>query len=123
VAYASAETGQIEVFVRSFPDGGGARQVSTGGGGEPVWCPCGELFYRNGNRWISVRVRTRPGLEWDAPRLRFETDFVDTPGRSYDVSPDGTRLFVVKRAAADVRNRIELVVNWRQRPLPDAPSR
>jgi serine/threonine-protein kinase len=123
VAYTSVETGQVEIFVRSFPDGGAARQISTGGAGEPVWCPCGDLFYRNGNRWMSVRVRTQPDLEWDAPRLRFETDFVDTPGRSYDVTPDGTRLLAVKRASADVRDRIELVVNWRQGPRPDPTSR
>jgi serine/threonine-protein kinase len=123
VAYTSVETGQVEIFVRSFPDGATGRQISTGGGGEAVWCPCGELFYRNGNRWLSVRIRTQPDLQWDAPRLRFETDFVDTPGRSYDVSPDGTRLLVVKRATADVRNRIDLVVNWRQLPRTDAASR
>jgi hypothetical protein len=120
VAYTSAESGQVEIFVRSFPDGASVRQISTAGGLEPVWCRNGDLFYRNGSRWMSVRVRTQPDLQWDTPRLRFETDFVDTPGRSYDVSPDGTRLLVVKRATADVRNRIELVMNW-QRPLrPDA---
>ena len=88
-----------------------------------MWCPCGGLFYRNGNRWMSVGVRTQPDLQWDTPRLRFETDFVDTPGRPYDVSPDGTRLLVVKRATADVRNRIDLVVNWRQPPRADSAPR
>lgn len=123
VAYTSVETGQVEVFVRSFPDGGIARQISTDGGGEPVWCPCGDLFYRNGNRWMSVRVRTQPDLQWDTPRLRFETDFVDTPGRSYDVSPDGRRLLVVKSATEVARHRIELVVNWRPPPRADSASR
>ena len=42
----------------------------------------------------------------------FETDFIDTPGRSYDISPDGKRLLVVKRAEEAARNRINLVVNW-----------
>jgi len=123
VAYTSVETGQTEIFVRSFPDGASGRQISTGGGGEPVWCPCGDLFYRNGNRWMSVTVRTQPDLQWDTPRLRFETDFVDTPGRSYDVSPDGRRLFVVKRATADARTRIGLVVNWRQPSRGEEASR
>ena len=122
VAYTSSETGQLEIYARSFPDGGNARQISTGGGGEPIWCPCGEVFYRNANRWMSVKVRTQPDLQWDAPRLRFETDFVDTPGRSYDVSADGTRLLVVKRATSDSRNRIDVVVNWRQ-PRPDVAAR
>jgi hypothetical protein len=112
VAYASVETGRTEIFIRSYPDGQTARQVSADGGLEPVWCPSGELFFRNGSRWFSVRIRTAPELQWEAPRLRFQTDFIDTPGRSYDVSSDGRRLLVVKRAEPDVRNRIELVLDW-----------
>ena len=112
VAYNSIETGQNEIFVRSYPDSRVVGQISVGGGIEPLWCPCGELFYRNGNRWLSVRTRTGKDLQWDAPQPRFETDFIDTLGRSYDISPDGKRLLVVKRAEPDIRNRIELVLNW-----------
>jgi hypothetical protein len=113
VAYSSNEVGQSEIFVRSYPDGHTIRQISADGGLEPVWCPCGELFYRNGNRWMSVKIRTQPDLQWDPPQLAFQTDdFIDTMGRSYDVSPDGKRLLVVKRAEEDVRNRIALVSNW-----------
>ncbi len=36
--------------------------------------------------------------KWDPPRLVFGTEFIDTPGISYDVSRDGQRLLVVKRA-------------------------
>ena len=112
VAYVSNETGRNEILVRSFPDGKNIRQISVDGGIETVWCPCGELFYRNGNRWMSVKIRTQPDLQWDPPQLAFQTDFIDTPGRSFDVSPDGKRLLVVKRVEPDVRNRINLVVNW-----------
>jgi hypothetical protein len=82
------------------------------GGLEPVWCTCGELFFRKGNQWLSSTVRTEPTLTWDPPRPVFLTDFVDTPGRSYDVSPDGKRLLVVKRAEPDIRSRVHLLVNW-----------
>jgi Tol biopolymer transport system component len=113
VAYASSETGRPEIWVRSYPDGKIAHQISVDGGMEPLWCPCGELFFRNGNRWYSARIRsTQPELRWDTPRLVFETDFIDTPGRSYDVSPDGQRLFVVKRAAADIQTKLHLITNW-----------
>lgn len=112
VAYGSVETGRTEIFIRSYPDGQTLRQISADGGLEPVWCPSGELFYRSGNRWFSVSIRTAPELQWGAPRLRFETDFIDTPGRSYDVSSDGKRLLVVKRAEPDISNRVELVLNW-----------
>ena len=72
---------------------------------------------------MSVKVRTQPDLQWDPPRLRFETDVVDTPGRSYAVSPDGTRLLVVKRASIDVRNHLALVVNWQQVARLDSAAR
>jgi WD40 repeat protein len=112
LAFGSTDTGQFEIYVESFPDRKAVRQISTDGGLEPRWCPCGELFYRNGNRWMSVKIRTEPELQWDPPQLAFQTDFIDTPGRSYDVSPDGKRLLVVKRAEPDERRRIHLVTNW-----------
>jgi serine/threonine-protein kinase len=112
IAQSSSETGRYEVFVRSYPDGKITRQISVDGGIEPVWCTCGELFYRNATRWMSSKIRTQPDLQWDPPQLAFETDFIDTPGRSYDISPDGKRLLVVKRAGEAARNRINLVANW-----------
>lgn len=59
-----------------------------------------------------MKIRSQPELQWDPPQLAFQTDFIDTPGRSYAVSPDGKRLLAVKRAEPDVRNRINLVTNW-----------
>jgi eukaryotic-like serine/threonine-protein kinase len=111
-AHTSSETGRYEVFVRSYPEGKTTRQISVDGGVEPVWCTCGELFYRNANRWMSAKIRTQPDLQWDLPQVAFETDFIDTPGRSYDVSPDGRRLLVVKRVEGATLNRINLVTNW-----------
>jgi eukaryotic-like serine/threonine-protein kinase len=114
VAYRSNETGRGEIFVRPTVNviSSGGRQISNEGGAEPVWCPCGELFYRYGNRWMSVRIRTNPELKWDTPSLAFETDFIDTPGRSYDVSANGNRLLIVKHDTRDIVNRVNLVANW-----------
>lgn len=40
IAYGSDETGEMEVYVESFPNLGEARlQVSRGGGRWPVWAP------------------------------------------------------------------------------------
>jgi WD40 repeat protein len=99
------------VWVASYPDGATRRLISDSGI-ETVWCPCGELFYRNGNRWFSTRIATEPDLDFDPPRLVFETDFIDTPGISYDVSPDGQRLLVVKRAEPDVQTKLHVITNW-----------
>jgi len=113
LAYASSQkTGTYEIFIRSYPDGKVDRQISVDGGIEPLWKPSGELFYRNGNRWFSTRVPTEPDLHWDPPRLVFQTEIIDTPGMSYDVSPDGQRLLVVKRAEPTIQSKINIVVNW-----------
>jgi hypothetical protein len=112
VAYSSNETGAFEVWVRSYPDGSVARQISDGGGMETVWTPSGELFYRRGDRWLSVEITTEPTLSWSVPRQVFETDFVDTLGRSYDVSSDGQSLYVVKQPVPPDGTRVHVVTGW-----------
>ncbi|HVT37444.1 MAG TPA: protein kinase, partial [Gemmatimonadaceae bacterium] len=109
---ASARTGASEVFIASFPDGKIVGQVSPAGGIEPRWKPSGELYYRNGHRWYATHVATAPEPRWNPPHLVFDVEFIDTPGMSYDVSPDGQRLLVVKLARAVTTSRIELVTNW-----------
>ena len=113
VAYTSDQTGYFEIWLRSFPDGDVVRQVSTDGGVEPIWKErTGELFYRIANRWMVTRVTTSPELTWEPPRLAFETeDFIDTKGRSYDVTPDGQRLLVVKRTRPPGRDAIRVVTH------------
>jgi hypothetical protein len=111
VAYQSATTGRYEIWLRSA-DGRTKWQISTGEGLEPVWCKNGELFWRNGNRFLASTVTTQPELAWDTPRVVFETDFVDSQGKSYDVSPDGQRLLVVKERAERSVTKILLVENW-----------
>jgi serine/threonine-protein kinase len=116
VAYSSNETGAFEVWIRSYPDGSVVRQISDGGGLETVWSPSGEIFYRRGDRWMSVAITTEPTLSWSAPRQVFETDFVDTLGRSFDVSSDGRSLYVVKQPDPPDGTRVHLVTGWAPGP-------
>lgn len=112
IAATSTQTGQFEIWVRSHPDGKIVRQISVDGGVEPVWCRCGEIFYRKGNRWSSTRISTTPELRWDSPRPAFATDFVDSLGTSYDVSPDGQRLLISKHIDLPSGTRLQIVTNW-----------
>ena len=116
VAYSSNGTGSFEVWVRSYPDGSVVRQISDGRGIETVWSPSGELFYRRGDRWMSVAITTEPTLSWSAPRQVSETDFVDTGGRSYDVSSNGQSLYVVKQPDPPDGTRVHVVTGWAPRP-------
>ena len=64
------------------------------------------------------------------PRLVFEADeFIDTPGKSFDVSSDGQRLYYVRRTTPPERQKIKrfgavgtsdvhdhgVMTSWRQR--------
>ena len=53
VAYASTESGRAEIRVASFPEFKNIKQVSAGGGNDPVWRRDGkELFYMTGDGQI-----------------------------------------------------------------------
>jgi Tol biopolymer transport system component len=55
LAYADAESGSYEVYVRAFPDKGTRWLISNGGGTMPVWSRNGrELFYRTEDSRIMV---------------------------------------------------------------------
>ena len=99
VAYDSDESGQVEVYVASFPDFTGKRQVSVAGGLQPNWRRDGrELFYMTPRGAImSVAIRTTPTLEPDTPKPLFTTNLVPSSGWSqYAVSPDGQRFLVME---------------------------
>ncbi len=112
-AHSSNRTGRYEIRVRSYPGDEADEQISTNGGMEPYVCRgCDELFYRDGDRWFAHTFRQGRKIEFGPAQLVFETDFIDTPGRSYDVSSDGQQLFVVKRAHEQINAKLHVVVNW-----------
>src|SRR5262249_29049607 len=80
-------------------------QVSTGGGGRPVWSRNGrELFYIDAdNRLNVVPVRATPTFSAGSPARVFDGRyFSNIAGRTYDVSPDGRRFLMIKdNAVAD----------------------
>src|SRR5262245_35619422 len=59
LAYTSAENKRQDVFVQTFPPGGGKWQVSTNGGVDPAWRADGrELFYVNNLKMYAVDTQT-----------------------------------------------------------------
>jgi Tol biopolymer transport system component/predicted Ser/Thr protein kinase len=116
IAYASSESGRFEIYVRPYPGPGGKWQISTEGGGEPVWNPKGrELFYRSGNKMMAVDVTTQPTFSAGKPKMLFEGPYVPTPRSfpDYDVSPDGQRFLMLKaNEQAQAPAQINVVLNW-----------
>jgi len=112
IAYISDSSGQYEVYVRPFSGPGSQWQISTGGGEEPVWSRDGkEIFYRNGTKWMAVDVKSVPGFSATPPRLLFSGPYVNVPGPSYDVGPDGRFVLIEGPPEAPV-TRLNVVLNW-----------
>ena len=124
LAYQSDESGQLEVYVRPFPDVDADRwQISTGGGTRPLWAPDGsELFYQTESALMSVSLsQNDDGLSPGPPEVVLEGRYVGFgsgagPGRAYDVSPDGQKFLMIKDAGATGRSvtssPINVVLNW-----------
>ena len=112
VAYTTDQTGQPEVWVRSFLDAGTPIRISPDGGRDAVWSHDGrELFYRNGSRMMAVKVVSAgPTIRAESPRQLFEGGFEPGSQRAFDVAPDGR--FVMIEATRGSFASIVLVRNW-----------
>ena len=114
IAYTSDESGQFEIYVRSFPDAGGKRQISTGGGEEVIWSSDGSaLFYREGLKWMSVAVQTQPEFRAEAPKVMFEGPYLNVPGVSYGVAPDAQHFIMIEENQKQApTTQLNVVLNW-----------
>ena len=103
LAYEANDSGQLEIYVRPYPDVTSGRwQVSSGGGTQPLWSRDGrELFYVSpANALMRVGVERSSSWVVTTPTMLLKDGSLITlsgnPGRSYDVSPDGQRFLVLK---------------------------
>ena len=113
IAYSSNESGRFEVYVQSYPDPTEARQlVSTDGGTEPLWARDGrELFYRNGEKMMTVSFDTASGSP-GTPSVLFEGRYVPDPNvRGYDLAADG-RFIMVRTPNESLPRQVNVVLNW-----------
>jgi eukaryotic-like serine/threonine-protein kinase len=115
IAYSSDESGRYEVYVQSFPGGGGKRQLSTGGGIGPLWRGDGkELFYHAPDgKLIAVAVKGGASFEAGVPAPLFEFRAggnVITP--YYDVTQDGQKFLLSTIVETEAVAPLTVVVNW-----------
>jgi serine/threonine-protein kinase len=103
LAYEANDSGQLEVYVRPYPEVSTGRwQVSTGGGTRPLWSRTGrELFYVSpAGAILRVGVEQAPSWPATTPTMVVKEGYATNPvaivGRSYDISPDGRRFLVLK---------------------------
>jgi serine/threonine-protein kinase len=100
MAYVSAESGRLEVYVRPFPAGTPAVQVSHSGGGHPLWSPDQkELYFDNNDRMFAVAIGNAPAFTAGTPRELPIQGFVQGPlRRQYDLMPDGKHFLMMFQA-------------------------
>jgi hypothetical protein len=113
VAYSSNQTGQPEIWVRSFADAALPLRISSDGGADAVWSADGsELFYHNGLKMIVVKFkRGAAGLQILSTAQLFEGGFDAGTQRPFDVAPDG-RFLMIAAGPRDSATSVVLVRNW-----------
>jgi serine/threonine-protein kinase len=120
LAHVSNESGEFELYVRSFPGPGGRWQISNGGAKRqlPVWSRDGrEIFYRAGNKMMAVSVVGEgKSLRASFPRTLFEKGFVDLgPVPDFTLAPDG-RFVLFQRddqeSGGPPHTHAGMVINW-----------
>lgn len=118
MAYASNETGNMEIYVAPFPSSSGKWQVSSAGGEEPRWRNDGkELFYLSGEgKMMAVAVKTEASFEGSSPVALFQTHRRQPVSSqdlfSYDVSGDGQRFLIATKMDETNAAPLSVLLNW-----------
>jgi hypothetical protein len=117
MAYHSNESGELNVFIRSFPDPSIKQRVSLEGGQRPSWrSDGGELYYvAPDGGLMAVPVTTTPTLSVGAHERLFtlpiEATF-GTPGVTlFDPAPRGER-FVMLVPVSEVPQPVTVILHW-----------
>ena len=120
-AYASNESGQYEIYIRSFPDPGGPTKVSESGGTTPFWSPDGNtLYYATGQSspFMAARLQRDPVPVVLSTDVLFDPGLHSQPPSGSALHPDGDRFILAQPVSAgDVEAgaepaRLILVTNW-----------
>jgi eukaryotic-like serine/threonine-protein kinase len=100
LVYDSNESGNPQIYVRTFPDKGGRWQISSTGGTAPIFCRNGRelFFYDLSDDRIMVASYSVKGGSFVAEKPRVWSDVglaalsASAGATQYDVAPDGKRL-------------------------------
>lgn len=121
IAYASDESGRVEVYVQPFPTppGGGSKTpVSRDGGNQPRWRRDGkELFYLSlDGKLMAVDVTEGAVFKAGSPKPLFQlpvTGVYDNAALDvfrWDTTPDGKRFLINKAKSSS--EPLTVILNW-----------
>ena len=107
------ESGQLDVYVASFPAFRDERRVSANGAGAPLWRKDGkELFYITlDGKFMSVDVKCGARLATGVPKVLFQIPFpVDVRTIVYCVTENGNKFILGE--PVDRNKSLTVVLNW-----------
>jgi serine/threonine protein kinase/Tol biopolymer transport system component len=106
-AYVATDSGRSEVYVASYPSFTERRQVSTSGGGGPLWGRKGkELYFQSNGKVMEVDVTASATLKTGIPKELFAM-----PESNYDVTADGRKFFFVQNIDQSPSS-LNVLLNW-----------
>jgi serine/threonine-protein kinase len=116
--YQSQESGEFEVYVRSFPTPRAEIIVSEGGGSAPQWSADGTTIYYQtpGDSIFAARLQLEP-----TPMVLSREPIMAAPFGQWQMHPDGDRLLAVRAlrpteefGGDPIEPRHFIVTNWFQ---------
>jgi eukaryotic-like serine/threonine-protein kinase len=128
LAYSSAESGKVEVYVTPFPAGGSKWQISQAGGSSPRWRRDGkELFFLGADSELMAAAVNGSGSAFQIAAVRPLFHLLLKTGSSrldlaptseqigYDAALDG-KWFIVNSPPPGSAPPITLITNWSAEP-------
>jgi hypothetical protein len=114
IAYHSNESGRNEVYVLSMQDDGGKWQISTDGGGRPVWSRSDSeiIFLNPDGKLMVVDVTRTPQFKASVPRELINPRLRPFPGMLWAVSGDGQQILVNRAPESSEVQPYTLIQNW-----------
>ncbi len=117
LAYSSDESGQMQIYVQSYPEAAGRWMISgdkfAGRASKPQWRRDGlELFYLRGSALVAVPVVTESGFTFGTPEFLFSLNF-NSGNAAYDPRQDGQQILTNEKPAKS-RDQVgaRLIQNW-----------
>ncbi|MFN7979945.1 MAG: protein kinase [Vicinamibacterales bacterium] len=126
IAYSSDASGRFEIYVAPMSDPKAARQVSNGGGLEPIWRrDSRELYYLSPERVLTAVDVSGPPLNVSPPHALFDmpTGVLWDANVHYDAAADGQRFVVAETGPSPTPLAITVLTDWRTAGVADRPVR
>ncbi|MBX9929902.1 MAG: serine/threonine-protein kinase [Gemmatimonadaceae bacterium] len=109
MAYASNESGRVEVYVRPFPGPGAKVQVSVDGGNEPTWSGSGrELYYRDATSMVAATVEPGASFRVTGRAPLFADPYYRGTSLDYHALPGGGFAMLQPSSAS----QLLVITNW-----------